>query len=98
MKIRPIFAWYDMWVGAYWDQKRRWLYLMPVPCLGVVIEFQNPLARKLRMEMERRRKERSAWDEHAKEMERARKEAEKFWAKSTNLFNAVIARMNESGQ
>ncbi len=39
MKIRPIAAWYDMWVGAYWDKARRRLYVLPVPCLGAVIDF-----------------------------------------------------------
>ena len=39
MKIRPLFAWYDLWVGAFWDRKARKLYLLPLPCLGVVVEF-----------------------------------------------------------
>ena len=39
MTIKPIFAWYDLWIGAFWDQKRRRLYLFPVPCFGIVVEF-----------------------------------------------------------
>lgn len=39
MRIRPLFAWYDFWVGAYWDAKNRRLYVLPVPMLGVVIQF-----------------------------------------------------------
>lgn len=39
MRIRPIFAWYDLWVGAFWDRERRRLYLLPLPCIGVVIQF-----------------------------------------------------------
>jgi hypothetical protein len=35
MKIR--FAWYDLWVGAFWDQKSRTLYICPLPCLLIVI-------------------------------------------------------------
>ena len=36
MKIR--FAWYDLWVGAYWDRKHRVLYVCPIPM--VVIEIR----------------------------------------------------------
>ena len=36
---RFIFAWYDLWVGIFWDKRKRKLYILPVPCVGVVIEF-----------------------------------------------------------
>lgn len=39
MSVRPLFAWYDLWVGFCWDQKSRKLYILPVPTVGVVIEF-----------------------------------------------------------
>ena len=39
MKIRPIFAWYDLWVGAFWDAKKRRLYILPLPCIGIVLQF-----------------------------------------------------------
>lgn len=38
MKITPIAAWYDLWVGLYWDRQKRWLYVLPLPCLGIVIK------------------------------------------------------------
>lgn len=41
MRVRPIFAWYDLWVGAFWDQKKRMLYVFPLPMLGVVIEMEK---------------------------------------------------------
>lgn len=41
MRIRLIFAWYDFWVGAFWDRAKRRLYVLPVPCLGIVIEFKG---------------------------------------------------------
>lgn len=40
MSVKPIFAWYDFWVGAFWDCQKRRLYLFPVPMLGIVIQFQ----------------------------------------------------------
>lgn len=39
MSINPIFAWYDLWIGAFWDQNKRRLYIFPVPMLGIVIQF-----------------------------------------------------------
>lgn len=41
MAIKPLFAWYDLWVGAFGDRKQRKLYILPLPMLGVVITF-NP--------------------------------------------------------
>lgn len=37
--VKPIFAWYDLWVGIFWDSRKRKLYILPLPCVGVVIEF-----------------------------------------------------------
>ncbi len=42
MKIKPLFAWYDLWIGAYWDRQAQRLYILPVPCLGFVLNFGTP--------------------------------------------------------
>ena len=39
MTIRPLFAWYDLWVGIYIDRKGRRLYVLPLPCIGIVIQW-----------------------------------------------------------
>jgi hypothetical protein len=41
MRVRPIFAWYDCWVGLFWDRPKRRLYVFPVPMIGLVIEFRR---------------------------------------------------------
>lgn len=40
VRIKPVFAWYDLWIGAYWDRDTRRLYLM-VLTIGVVFEFER---------------------------------------------------------
>ena len=40
-KVRPLFAWYDMWIGAYWDKNKRRLYILPLPCIGIYLEFPH---------------------------------------------------------
>lgn len=41
MKIKPIFAWYDLWIGAFWDKAKRKLYILPIPCFGILFELGN---------------------------------------------------------
>jgi hypothetical protein len=41
MRIRPIFAWYDFWIGVFFDRQKRRIYILPLPCLGVIIELGN---------------------------------------------------------
>lgn len=43
MIVRPVFAWFDLWVGFYWDRRHRRLYILPLPCIGLYIEFGRQL-------------------------------------------------------
>lgn len=38
--LTPLFAWYDLWVGAYFDRK------LVVPCVGLVLTWPRPGYRK----------------------------------------------------
>ena len=40
MKVNFIFAWFDFWVGLYWDRDRAKLYLFLIPMLGIVFSFK----------------------------------------------------------
>jgi hypothetical protein len=38
MKASLFFAWYDLWIGAYYDRKNRTLYICPLPMIVIKIE------------------------------------------------------------
>lgn len=37
-RISFLFAWYDFWVGVYYDRKNRTLYILPLPMLVIKID------------------------------------------------------------
>jgi len=37
MNVTLRFAWYDLWVGAFWDRRSRTLYVCPLPCVLLTI-------------------------------------------------------------
>lgn len=39
MKIRLMFAWYDIWIGVFVDKAKRKIYIFPVPMFGIVISY-----------------------------------------------------------
>jgi hypothetical protein len=43
MRIRLVIAWYDCWIGFYWDCAKRRLYVLPVPCLGFYLDFNETI-------------------------------------------------------
>lgn len=39
-RIKPIFRWFDLWIGLFVDQKERIIYFFPVPMIGFKIGYQ----------------------------------------------------------
>lgn len=39
MKLNVYFAWYDIWVGAYWAGVTRTLYICPLPMIVFCFRF-----------------------------------------------------------
>lgn len=36
--IALTFKWYDGWIGWFWDTKKRFLYIFPLPFFGIIIK------------------------------------------------------------
>jgi hypothetical protein len=47
MKIQFLFKWYDLWVGIFYDRKNRWIYLLPLPTVGIILKLPTPTIKKL---------------------------------------------------
>jgi hypothetical protein len=39
--ITPFFRWYDLWVGAYYDRQDGYLYVCPLPMVGIKIRARR---------------------------------------------------------
>lgn len=42
LRIRPVCRWFDIWVGVYVDTNRKRLYILPLPCIGVYVQWDIP--------------------------------------------------------
>jgi len=41
MSLRVFVAWYDFWIGAYWDRSARVLYVCPLPMLVFCFDWEG---------------------------------------------------------
>lgn len=39
ISVRPVFAWYDLWVGVFVQPERKQLYFFPIPVFGFLIRW-----------------------------------------------------------
>jgi hypothetical protein len=53
-KIKLLFAWYDLWIGFYWDRVSKKLYFLPIPCFGIILDFSKPTQKPIIIGFEKR--------------------------------------------
>lgn len=41
MKVQLIFKWFDFWIGIFYDQKKNWIYLLPIPMVGIIFKMPD---------------------------------------------------------
>lgn len=41
MKVQLIFKWFDFWIGIFYDQKKNWVYLLPIPMFGIIFKLPD---------------------------------------------------------
>jgi len=44
-EVCVVVAWYDFWVGAYYDRKLHRVFMFPIPMVGICVDFDaSPLS------------------------------------------------------
>jgi len=39
MRAKLIFRWYDLWIGIYIDRRNKYIYIFPIPMIGIRIFY-----------------------------------------------------------
>jgi len=43
MRVSIFFAWYDFWIGLFYDQRKRILYFCPLPMIVIKFEWSQEM-------------------------------------------------------
>ena len=46
MTIKVKFVWYDIWVGVYIDKPKKRVYIILIPTLPIILDFNTELPKK----------------------------------------------------
>lgn len=52
MKVKAFWAWYDLWIGFYYDRSKRSLYFCPLPMMVFQFNFETAEQRQQRIFMD----------------------------------------------
>ena len=47
-KIKPMFAWYDVWIGSFIDWHKGKVYIFPIPMFGIRIEMEGDVPNEVK--------------------------------------------------
>lgn len=84
MKIKFIFAWYDFWIGAYYDRNKGVVYIFPLPMFGVSIKLR-PSKQEIQETIEKQ-------NTIVEETKRIYEEREKLLSIYRNLPNSITVK------
>jgi hypothetical protein len=46
--FKIFFAWYDFWIGMFWDSKKKFLYICLLPCVVIRIRISKMSAMEIK--------------------------------------------------
>lgn len=59
LKVKVIVAWYDVWIGFYFDRSRKTLYFFPVPFIGLKIHYHK--SKRVPVNFRRKKYPKATW-------------------------------------